>query len=90
MLKEIFHFLGAWLLAALFVFLWCTVIIAVLIVGAMFITWSLPDIGPLVDLLFGVRVLLAFSVFMGFVGPLRPIGVIHFSYGFIQPVRAAI
>ncbi|HDB9835888.1 TPA: cell division protein FtsK [Escherichia coli] len=66
MLKEIFHFLGAWLLAALFVFLGCTVIIAVLIVGAMFITWSLPDIGPLVDQLFGVRVLIAFSVFMGF------------------------
>lgn len=66
MLKEIFHFLGAWLLAALFVFIGCTVIIAVLIVGAMFITWSLPDIGPLVDQLFGVRVLIAFSVFMGF------------------------
>ncbi|WP_215268858.1 cell division protein FtsK [Escherichia coli] len=66
MLREVFHFLGAWLLAALFVFLWCAVIIAVLIVGAMFITWSLPDIRPWVELFFGIRVLIAFSVFMVF------------------------
>lgn len=46
MLRELFHFLGAWLLAALFVFLGCTAIIGVLIVGAMFITWSLPDVRP--------------------------------------------
>lgn len=66
MLRELFHFLGAWLLAALFVFLGCTVIIAVLIVGAMFITWSLPDVRSWAELLLGIRVLFAFSVFMGF------------------------
>lgn len=66
MIREVFRFLGAWLLAALFIFLACAVVIAVLIVGAMFITWSLPDVLPLAEWLFGIRVLLAFSVFMGF------------------------
>ncbi|EIJ0680961.1 cell division protein FtsK [Escherichia coli] len=66
MLREVFHFLGAWFLAALFVFLVCAVVIAVLIVGVMFITWSLPEIQPWADLLFGVRVLFAFSAFIGF------------------------
>ncbi|AQW17617.1 cell division protein FtsK [Escherichia coli] len=66
MSRELFHFLGAWLLATLFIFLGCAVIIAVLIVGAMFITWSLPDIRPWAESFFGIRVLFAFSVFMGF------------------------
>ncbi|EIT0701124.1 cell division protein FtsK [Escherichia coli] len=66
MLREVFHFLGAWLLATLFVFLACAVVIAVLIVGVMFITWSLPEIQPWADLFFGVRALFAFSAFMGF------------------------
>ncbi|EJL0130715.1 cell division protein FtsK [Escherichia coli] len=66
MLREVFHFLGAWFLAALFIFLACAVVIAVLIVGAMFITWSLPEIQSWADLLFGARVLFAFSVFVGF------------------------
>lgn len=66
MLREVFHFLGAWLLATLFVFLVCNVFIAVLIVGVMFITWSLPDIRPWAELLFGIRALFAFSVFIGF------------------------
>lgn len=66
MLRKVFYFLGAWLLAALFVFLAFAVVIAVLIVGVMFITWSLPDIRPWAELLFGIRALFAFSVFMGF------------------------
>ncbi|EHC4099749.1 cell division protein FtsK [Escherichia coli] len=66
MLREVFHFLGAWFLAALFIFLACAVVIAVLIVGVMFITWSLPEIQPWADLLFGVRALFAFSAFIGF------------------------
>lgn len=66
MLREVFHFLGAWLLAALFIFLVYAVVIAVLIVGAMFITWSLPDVRSWAELLFGIRVLFAFSVFVGF------------------------
>ncbi|ELP4045617.1 cell division protein FtsK [Escherichia coli] len=72
MLRKVFHFLGAWLLAALFIFLACAVVIAVLIVGAMFITWSLPDIRPWEELFFGVRVLIAFSVFMGFCWVVSP------------------
>lgn len=66
MLREVFHFLGAWLLAALFIFLACAVVIAVLIVGAMFITWSLPDVRSWAELLPGMRGLFAFSVFVGF------------------------
>jgi hypothetical protein len=66
MLREVFHFLGAWLLAALFIFLACAVVIAVLIVGAMFITWSLPEVRSWAELLLGIRGLFAFSVFMGF------------------------
>ncbi|MBW0059773.1 cell division protein FtsK [Escherichia coli] len=66
MLRELFHFLGAWLLSTLFIFLGCAVVIAVLIVGAMFITWSFPDVPSWVELLFGIRVILAFSAFMGF------------------------
>ncbi|MFE8364838.1 cell division protein FtsK [Escherichia coli] len=66
MLREVFHFFGAWLLAALFIFLACAVVIAVLIVGAMFITWSLPEVRSWAELLLGIRALFAFSVFMGF------------------------
>lgn len=66
MLKEIFHFIMAWLLAALFIFLACAAVITILIVGAMFITWSPLDIPSLTEFLFGIRVLLAFSIFMGF------------------------
>ncbi|EOC3483582.1 cell division protein FtsK [Escherichia coli] len=66
MLREVFHFFGAWLLAALLFFLACAVVIAVLIVGAMFITWSLPDVQSWAELLLGIRVLFAFSVFVGF------------------------
>ncbi|HAX9820990.1 TPA: cell division protein FtsK [Escherichia coli] len=66
MLREVFHFFGVWLLAALFIFLACAVGIAVLIVGAMFITWSLPEVRSWAELLLGIRVLFAFSVFMGF------------------------
>ncbi|EFI9807128.1 cell division protein FtsK [Shigella sonnei] len=66
MLREVFHFFGAWLLAALFIFLACAVVIAVLIVGAMFITWSLPDVRSWAELFFGIRVLFAFSVLVGF------------------------
>ncbi|ENB1339715.1 cell division protein FtsK [Escherichia coli] len=66
MLREVFHFFGAWLLAALFIFLACAVGIAVLIVGAMFITWSLPEVRSWAELLLGIRVLFAFSVFIGF------------------------
>lgn len=66
MIREVFRFLGVWLLAALFIFLACAVVIAALIVGAMFITWSLPDVRSWTELLFGIRVLFAFSVFVGF------------------------
>ncbi|GDJ45918.1 cell division protein FtsK [Escherichia coli] len=66
MLREVFHFFGAWLLAALFIFLACAVGIAVLIVGAMFITWSLPEVGSWAELLLGIRGLFAFSVSVGF------------------------
>lgn len=66
MLREVFHFLWAWLLAALFIFLVFAVVIAVLIVGAMFITWSLPDVRSWAELFFGIRVLFAFSVLVGF------------------------
>ena len=66
MLRELFHFLRAWLIATLFVFLACITFISVLIVGFMFITWSLPEVRPLVELFFGIRVLIAFSAFIGF------------------------
>ncbi|EOZ6761528.1 cell division protein FtsK [Escherichia coli] len=66
MLREVFHFFGAWLLAALLFSLACVVFIAVLIVGGMFITWSLPDVQSWSELLLGIRVLFAFSVFVVF------------------------
>ncbi|MES4264951.1 cell division protein FtsK [Escherichia coli] len=66
MLRDIFHFIMQWLLVALFIFLACAAVITILIVGAMFITWSLPEIPSLTEFLFSVRVLLAFSIFVGF------------------------
>ncbi|EFL9654195.1 cell division protein FtsK [Escherichia coli] len=72
MVKSFLNWLGAWLLATLFIFLAFAVVIAVLIVGVMFITWSLPEIQPWEDLFFGVRALFAFSAFMGFYWAVTP------------------
>jgi hypothetical protein len=72
MLREVFHFFGAWLLSSLFIFLACAVVIAVLIVGAMFITWSLPEFNDIGNILFAARALLAVSAFIGFCWTVAP------------------
>lgn len=66
MLREVFYFLGAWLLATLFVFLAAMTVIGVIMLGAMFITWSLPEFNDIGNILFAARALLAVSAFIGF------------------------
>ncbi|HFF0697305.1 TPA: cell division protein FtsK [Escherichia coli] len=66
MLRELFHFLGAWLLATLFVFLAAAAVIVVIMLGAMFITWSLPEFNEIGEILAAVRGLLVVSAFVGF------------------------
>lgn len=65
MFKSFLDWLGAWLLGTLFVFLGYAVVIAVLIVGGMFITWSFPDVQSWEELFLGIRALFAFSAFVG-------------------------
>lgn len=66
MLKSFFNWLGAWLLATLFVFLAAMTVIGVIMLGAMFITWSLPEFNDIGNILFAARALLAVSAFIGF------------------------
>lgn len=66
MLREVFHFLGAWLLATLFVFLTALTVIGVIMLGAMFITWSLPEFNEIGEILTAGRFLLTVSAFIGF------------------------
>lgn len=66
MVKSFFNWLGAWLLATLFVFLAALTVIGVIMLGAMFITWSLPEFNDIERILFTVRFLLTGSAFIGF------------------------
>ncbi|EHP3215140.1 cell division protein FtsK [Escherichia coli] len=66
MLREVFHFFGAWLLATLFVFLAFMAVIVVIMLGAMFITWSLPEFNEIGEILAAGRALLTVSAFIGF------------------------
>ncbi|MBC0922655.1 cell division protein FtsK [Escherichia coli] len=66
MIKNFFNWLGAWLLATLFVFLTAMIVIGVIMLGAMFITWSLPEFNDIGNILFAARALLAVSAFIGF------------------------
>lgn len=63
---------GAWLLATLFVFLAALTVIGVIMLGAMFITWSLPEFNDIGNILFAARALLAVSAFIGFCWTVAP------------------
>ena len=66
MIKGFFNWLGAWLLSTLFVFLAFMAVIVVIMLGAMFITWSLPEFNEIGEILAAGRVLLTVSAFIGF------------------------
>lgn len=66
MFKSFLNWLGAWLLATLFVFLAVAAVIVVIMLGAIFITWSLPEFNDIGNILFAARALLAVSAFVGF------------------------
>ncbi|MCQ6880863.1 cell division protein FtsK [Escherichia coli] len=66
MFKSFLNWLGAWLLATLFVFLAVAAVIVVIMLGAIFITWSLPEFNDIGNILFAARSLLAVSAFVGF------------------------
>ena len=66
MVKSFLNWLGAWLLATLFVFLAFIAVIVVIMLGAMFITWSLPEFNEIGEILAAVRALLTVSAFIGF------------------------
>ncbi len=51
MVKSFFNWLGAWLFATLFVFLAALTVIGVIMLGAMFITWSLPEFNDIGNIL---------------------------------------
>lgn len=72
MVKSFFNWLGAWLLATLFVFLAALTVIGVIMLGAMFIMWSLPEFNDIERILFTVRFLLAGSAFIGFLWTAAP------------------
>ncbi|HAZ3895888.1 TPA: cell division protein FtsK [Escherichia coli] len=66
MFKSFLNWLEAWLLATLFVFLAVAAVIVVIMLGAIFITWSLPEFNDIGNILFAARALLAVSAFVGF------------------------
>ncbi|HFO6560895.1 TPA: cell division protein FtsK [Escherichia coli] len=66
MIKSFLNWLGAWLLATLFVFLAFMAVIVVIMLGAMFITWSLPEFNEIGEILAAGRALLTVSAFIGF------------------------
>ncbi|MCU6253706.1 cell division protein FtsK [Escherichia coli] len=66
MIKDFFNWLGAWLLATLFVFLAFSVVIIIFTLGAMFVTWSVPEFNDTGNILAAARALLAVSAFIGF------------------------
>lgn len=66
MFKSFLNWLGAWLLATLFVFLAAAAVIVVIMLGAIFITWSMPEFNDIGNILFVARALLAVSAFVGF------------------------
>lgn len=66
MVKSFLNWLGAWLLATLFVFLAALTVIGVIMLGAMFITWSLPEFNEIGEILTAGRFLLTVSAFIGF------------------------
>ena len=72
MVKSFLNWLGAWLLATLFVFLAFVAVIVVIMLGAMFITWSLPEFNDIGNILFAARALLAVSAFIGFCWTVAP------------------
>lgn len=72
MVKSFLNWLGAWLLATLFVFLAFIAVIVVIMLGAMFITWSLPEFNDIGNILFAARALLAVSAFIGFCWTVAP------------------
>lgn len=66
MVKSFLNWLGAWLLATLFVFLAFMAVIVVIMLGAMFITWSLHEFNEIGEILAAWRALLTVSAFIGF------------------------
>ncbi|HCX7673333.1 TPA: cell division protein FtsK [Escherichia coli] len=72
MVKSFFIWLGAWLLATLFVFLAALTVIGAIMLGAMFITWSLPEFNDIGNILFAARALLTVSAFTGFCWTVAP------------------
>lgn len=66
MVKSFLNWLGAWLLATLFVFLAFMAVIVVIMLGAMFITWSLPEFNEIGEILAAGCALLTVSAFIGF------------------------
>ena len=72
MVESFFNWLGAWLLATLFVFLASLTGIGAIMLGAMFITWSLPEFNDIGNILFAARALLTVSAFIGFCWTVAP------------------
>lgn len=72
MLKSFFNWLVAWLLATLFVFMAALTVIGVIMLVAMFITWSPPEFNDVGNILFAARALLSVSAFIGFCWTVAP------------------
>lgn len=72
MVKSFFNWLGAWLLATPFVFPAALTVIGVIMLGAMFITWSLPEFNDIANILFAARASFAVSAFIGFCWTVAP------------------
>lgn len=72
MVKSFLNWLVAWLLATLFVFMAALTVIGVIMLVAMFITWSLPEFNDIENILFAARALLAVSAFIGFCWTVAP------------------
>lgn len=66
MVKSFLNWLGTWLLATFFVFLAFMAVIVVIMLGAMFITWSLPEFNEIGEILAAGRTLLTVSAFIVF------------------------
>lgn len=90
MFKSFLNWLGAWLLATLFVFLVAAAVIVVIMLGRFLLRGRCLNLTTLGIFFLPPALYWRLAHLSGFAGLPRQIGMIRFSYGFIQPVRAAI
>lgn len=72
MIKSFLNWLGAWLLATLFVFLAFSGVIVIFTLAMMFITWSVPEFNNLGSIFAVARAVFACSAFVGFCWSVSP------------------